>query len=107
KLEVTAHTAKEVAKPATTETASPVQVAKNEAPAIKAAALTTPAPVAKPAEDASSPVSFAFVEPSFKPKDDAASAEPSVRAGAAALKLVSRPEGDLMPARSAAQSSAP
>jgi type IV pilus assembly protein PilQ len=96
--------AKETAKPVTK---APVVVAKNQAPAIKPAALTTPAPAAKPA-DASSPVNFAFIEPSYKPKDDAA-AEPSVRATSAASKFVERPEGDLMPVRSAAQapSSAP
>jgi len=109
KLATPSSTAKEVAKPATTKPIAPVEAAKNQAPTLKPAALTVPAAVAKPAEDASSPVNFAFIEPSYKPKDDAAAAEPSVRASTAASKFVSRPEGDLMPARSAAQapSSAP
>ena len=109
KLTAPVNTAKEVAKPAAAKVVAPVQVAKNEAPVLKPVALTKSTAVAKPAEDESSPVNFAFIEPSFKPKDDAAAAEPSVRASAAALKFVSRPEGDLMPARSAAQapSSAP
>ena len=104
KLSVPASTAKEVAKPATSKATATVVAAKNEVPAPKAAA-TVPAP-AKPTETASSPVDFAFIEPSYKPKDEA-TAPPSVRAGSAAMKFVERPEGDLMPVRSAAQSSAP
>ena len=102
KLDLPATSAKQVAKPAPSKVA-PVTMAKNEAPVVKPVALSAPAPAAKPAESASSPVDFAFIEPSYKPKDEAASAEPTVRATAAASKFVERPEGDLMPARSAAQ----
>ena len=104
KLATPASVAKEVAKPATTP--APVVAAKVQEPVIKPAALTaSAAPALKPA-DASAPVNFAFIEPSYKPKDDAAAAEPTVRATSAAAKFVERPEGDLMPVRSAAMQAA-
>ncbi len=76
-----------------------VAPAKASVPVVTAA-LTAPSlpkpEAAKPAQD------FVVVEPTYAPKKDAAPVETPVRAVAAASKFVERPEGNLLPAASAA-----
>jgi type IV pilus assembly protein PilQ len=76
-----------------------VAPAKASVPVVTAA-LTAPSQpkpeAAKPAQD------FVVVEPTYAPKKDVAPVETPVRAVAAASKFVERPEGNLLPAASAA-----
>ncbi|HKS75128.1 MAG TPA: type IV pilus secretin PilQ [Terriglobales bacterium] len=112
KIVVKLHTALAVAKAATKPAAAPkmaavdpVAVAKKEVAASQpASAIAVPA--AKATETASAN-DYVFVEPSYKPKDASAElkpavADPSERATVAAAKFVERPEGNLLPAPSAA-----
>ena len=91
----------ELAAAAVTKAAAPA-VTKPAAPVTTAALTATPA-LAK--ADNKAAQDFVMVEPSYAPKKDAAPADPSVRAGDAAAKFVERPEGNLLPAPSAAMQS--
>ena len=88
-------------------------VAKNEvAVAPPVAQIVAPATEAKLIQTSARATDFAFIEPSYRPKDSAASddtkpavVDPSARATAAAGKFAVRPEGNLLPAASAAMQS--
>ena len=74
----------------------------------KAESAAVSASEVKQEEPASSPQDFVFVEPSYNSKPAAAETEvtaPAARAVEAAAKFVDRPEGNLLPAPSAAQAS--
>ena len=84
----------------------PVAVANKKEVAASQPAAATAVPAAKAAETASAN-DYVFVEPSYKAKDASAElkpavADPSERATVAAAKFVERPEGNLLPAPSAA-----
>src|SRR5581483_6156298 len=83
--------------------AAPVQAEAKPAKAATTAELAAPAGP-KAASAAAAAQDFVIVEPSYTAKQDAAPADPSVRAATAASKFVERPEGNLLPAVSAAQS---
>jgi type IV pilus assembly protein PilQ len=93
-------TGKPVAAPAPKTVAAAVA-----APVVKKeVAAAAPAPAASTAASATD---YVFVEPSYKPKDTSAEVkpavvDPTVRATVAAAKFVERPEGNLLPAPSAA-----
>ena len=93
-------TSKPVAAPAPKTVAAVVA-----APVVKKeVAAASPAPAAGTAASATD---YVFVEPSYKPKDASAEVkpavvDPTVRATVAAAKFVERPEGNLLPAPSAA-----
>jgi type IV pilus assembly protein PilQ len=77
-----------------------------DAPAVPSAAVT-PAPEKKADQTSASATGFVFVEPSYKPKattegSEAAVTAPPARVMEAAAKFVDKPEGDLLPAPSAA-----
>jgi type IV pilus assembly protein PilQ len=74
--------------------------AKPNAP-VTTAKLALPAQL-KPEPGKSAANDFVVVEPAYAPKKDVASIEPPVRALEAASKFVERPEGNLLPAPSAA-----
>jgi type IV pilus assembly protein PilQ len=88
-------------------------VARNEvAVAPPVAQIVAPATEAKLIQTSARATDFAFIEPSYRPKDSAASddtkpavVDPSARATAAAGKFAVRPEGNLLPAASAAMQS--
>ena len=88
-------------------------VARNEvAVAPPVAQIVAPATEAKLIQTSARATDFAFIEPSYRPKDSAASddtkpavVDPSARATAAAGKFAVRPEGNLLPAPSAAMQS--
>jgi type IV pilus assembly protein PilQ len=88
---------------AATQPATPVVVPVAAVQAKEAKLIQTSAPA----------TDFAFIEPSYRPKDSAAgndaapaAVEPSARAIAAAGKFAARPDGNLLPATSAAMQSA-
>jgi type IV pilus assembly protein PilQ len=88
---------------AATQPAMPVVVPVAAVQAKEAKLIQTSAPA----------TDFAFIEPSYRPKDSAAgndaapaAVEPSARAIAAAGKFAARPDGNLLPATSAAMQSA-
>jgi type IV pilus assembly protein PilQ len=68
---------------------------------VTAATLALPAQM-KPEPSKTAATDFVVVEPAYAPKKDVASIEPPVRAVGAASKFVERPEGNLLPAASAA-----
>src|SRR6185295_10298968 len=88
-------------------------VAKSEvAVAPPVAQTVAPATEARLIQTSARATDFAFIEPSYRPKDSAASddtkpavVDPSARATAAAGKFAVRPEGNLLPAASAAMQS--
>jgi len=100
------------AAPVVVKAAQPA-VAKNEvAVAPPVAQIIAPATEAKLIQTSARATDFAFIEPSYRPKDSAASddtkpavVDPSARATAAAGKFAVRPEGNLLPAASAAMQS--
>jgi type IV pilus assembly protein PilQ len=100
------------AAPVVVKAAQPA-VAKNEvAVAPPVAQIVAPATEAKLIQTSARATDFAFIEPSYRPKDSAASddtkpavVDPSARATAAAGKFAVRPEGNLLPAASAAMQS--
>jgi len=87
-------------------------VIASAAPAPAHAASVEPAAGEKPASAPPSADNFVFVEPSYKPKDPAAAdakpapLAPPVRAAAAALKFVEKPETSLLPTPSASMQAA-
>jgi type IV pilus assembly protein PilQ len=115
KLHTAARAAKTAPKPAATAAPKTVAVVRPVSTAKKEIAAMAPAnAVAAPASKATESASandYVFVEPSYKPKDASAQlkpavADPSERATVAAAKFVERPEGNLLPAPSAAMQSA-
>ena len=110
KILVKLYTALSAAKATTRPAAAPAPKTVAAAPAAKkevAAAAPAVLPAGKSAESTASATDYVFVEPSYKPKDAGAElkpavADPTVRATVAAAKFVQRPEGNLLPAPSAA-----
>jgi type IV pilus assembly protein PilQ len=111
KLYTAVTAAKAATKPAVASAPKTIAATAPAAPQIKKeVAVSQPAPATtasatKPADE------FVFVEPSYKPKDATAElkpavADPSERATLAATKFVERPEGNLLPAPSAAMQAA-
>ncbi len=111
KLYTAVTAAKAATKPVAVSAPKTIAVATPVAPVVKTVASSQPAPATtstaskKPADD------YVFVEPSYKPKDATAElkpavADPSERATVAATKFVERPEGNLLPAPSAAMQGA-
>jgi type IV pilus assembly protein PilQ len=111
KLYTAVTAAKTAPKPAVASAPKTIAATAPAAPQIKKeVAVSQPAPATtasatKPADE------FVFVEPSYKPKDATAElkpavADPSERATLAATKFVERPEGNLLPAPSAAMQAA-
>lgn len=113
KLHTAVSAAKTATKPATVRAPKTVAAVPPAPEVKKEVAVSQPAPAIaapasqQPTESASSANDYVFVEPSYKPKDASAEvkpavADPSVRATVAAAKFVERPEGNLLPAPSAA-----
>ncbi len=111
KLYTAVTAAKSAAKPAAVSAPKTMAAATPVAHVVTPVAMSQPAPAttstasSKPADD------YVFVEPSYKPKDASAElkpavADPSERATVAAAKFVERPEGNLLPAPSAAMQAA-
>ena len=111
KLYTAVTAAKSAAKPVVVSAPKAIAAATPVAPVVKTVALSQPAAAttstasSKPADD------YVFVEPSYKPKDATAELKPAVldpseRATVAATKFVERPEGNLLPAPSAAMQGA-
>jgi len=107
-------------KPAAAKVSAPAATAKTEvAAAPSATPVTAPVTEAKLlqtslAQSSAPATAFAFIEPSYRPKDSLAGddakpavIEPSARATAAAGKFAARPEGNPLPATSAAMQSQP
>jgi type IV pilus assembly protein PilQ len=99
------------AKPLTTASAATPALVKTNVAASKPTPLASPAAIV-PANDKSSKqtasaTDFVFVEPTYQKKDESdptanVEAASSARADGAAAKFVDKPEGDLLPAPSAA-----
>ena len=95
-----------------TSVPQPVAGAKTEDAPRSVAAVEVPAKEAKLIQTSARATDFAFVEPSYRPKDSVAGSdapvaiEPSTRALTAAEKFATRPEGNPLPAASAAMQSA-
>jgi len=107
KLYTGVSTAKAVSKPL----AAPAVAVAKPAPEMKQEIAVSTPPASPVAPSAKAANDYVFVEPSYKPKDAAAEvkpavADPSERATVAAAKFVERPEGDLLPAPSAAMQAA-
>ena len=109
-------------KPAAAKVSTPAPAASDKtevAAAPPAASLAAPVTEAKLlqtslAQTSAPATAFAFIEPSYRPKDSVAGddakpavIEPSARATAAAGKFAARPEGNPLPAASAAMQSQP
>jgi len=96
-----------------TSVPQPVAGAKTEDAPQSVAALEVPAKEAKLIQTSARATDFAFIEPSYRPKDSVAGSDvapvavqPSTRALTAAEKFATRPEGNPLPAASAAMQSA-
>ncbi|MBV8050695.1 MAG: secretin and TonB N-terminal domain-containing protein, partial [Acidobacteriaceae bacterium] len=98
--------------PASIHRTAVLPVSAKPVASLSAPAAAAAAPADNKQEQATSaPNNFVFLEPSYKPKSadesDSAVSGPPARVVEAASKFVDRPEGNLLPAPSAAQSSQP